>query len=435
MSSQNVSLSASRLFSFIFLSLWASALVAALTVAVPSWADGDSLAKPVQNGESTSRYSAEDEAHFRRRYEQYAVRGAAGSLPSYYDSLAPVGGADEAPPLPRRSASGIPAAALEAARDYAARTGSGAFIIYRDGAVELEYYGEGASRETLFNSKSLAKPLATVAAARAVASGHIESLQQPVSDFLTEWQGRPQEAITLFHVLSNTGGLLGQQAGMPRDHVLNRAYLHPRHIEVILNDYPMTHAPGERYDYSNANMDLVAPIIERATGSRYAAWLEREVLRPLGARGGTIWLNREGGIAHSACCIQLPADTWLRLAILVMRGGVWEGERLIPEGFFRAMVTPTPLNPYFAMQIYVGAEYAQWRGAGNADTDFSKMFHSEPYDDADEMILFDGNGNQVAFMVPSRDLVILRLGHFPPGDMTWDNAYLPNLIARALDDG
>ena len=116
-----------------------------------------------------------------------------------------------------------------------------------------------------------------------------------------------------------------------------------------------------------------------------------------------------------------------------MQGGVWEGERLIPENVYRAMITPTPLNPYFAMQVYVGASYAEWRGAGNPDKDFTKMYHSEPYVDADEMILFDGNGNQVAFMVPSRKLVILRLGHFPPGDMTWDNAYLPNLLARALD--
>lgn len=378
-------------------------------------------------------YSAEDEAHFQRRYERYAVRGAAGKLPAYYDTLAPVAGTKAHDPLPRRQSSAIPRAALRAALDYAVRADSGAFLIYRDGAVELEHYGEGADAETLFNSKSLAKPLAAVAAARAVDRGYLAGLEQPVSDFLTEWQGRPQQAITLFHVLSNTGGLLGQAYGVPRDHILNRAYLHPRHVEVILNDYPMTHRPGERYDYSNANMDLVAPLIERATGSRYAQWLQREVLEPLGARGGSIWLNREGGVAHSACCVQLPADSWLRLAILVMRGGSWEGERLIPGDFYRAMVTPTPLNPYFAMQVYVGAEYAEWRGAGNPDADFTKMYHSEPYVDADEMLLFDGNGNQVAYMVPSRDLVMLRLGHFPPDGMTWDNAYLPNLIARALD--
>lgn len=383
----------------------------------------------------TNRYSEEDEAHFLRRYEQYAVRGAAEKLPAYYDSLAPVNGVASPTPLQRRQDSRIPATAMESALEYAKKANSGAFIIYHDGAIELEYYGDGSSRNTLFNSKSLAKPLAAIAAARAVQNGDIESLQQPAADFLTEWQGKPQQEITLFHILTNTGGLLGQERGIERDHVLNRAYLHPRHIEVILNDYPMTHRPGERYDYSNANMDLVAPIVERATGYRYSEWLQEQVLQPLGAAGGSIWLNREGGVAHSACCVQLPADTWLRLAVLVMREGIWEGERLIPEDFYRAMITPTPLNPYFGMQVYVGAQYAQWRGAGNPDANFTKMYHSEPYVDASEMILFDGNGSQVAYMVPSRDLVILRLGHFPPDGMTWDNAYLPNLIARAIDAG
>ena len=379
------------------------------------------------------RYSAADEARFARRYEIYAVRGAAGKLPGYYDSLAPVGGSTQHVPLPLRHEPGIAAEVLAEALDYATRANSGAFIIYRDGAVELEHYGGGSSAESLFNSKSLAKPLAAIAVARAIDSGAIRSLDQPASDFLHEWRGRPQESITLRHILTNTGGLLGQKYGAGPEHILTRAYLHPRHIDIILHEYPMTHRPGERYDYSNANMDLIAPIIERATGSGYASWLEQEVLRPLGARGGTIWLNREGGIAHSACCVQLPADTWLRLAILVMQGGVWDGQRLIPRDMHTAMITPTPLNPFFAMQIYVGAQYAEWRGAGNPDQNFTRMYHSEPYVDASEILLFDGNGNQVAFMVPSRRLVILRLGHFPPDDMTWDNAYLPNLIARSLD--
>lgn len=391
---------------------------------------------PAQTDDTrTTRFSADDEAHFLRRYEQYAVRGAADKLPAYYDSLTTVAGASSSFALPRRDSPTIPRAALDAALDYAISAQSGAFIVYRNGAVELEYYGEGATAGTLFNSKSLAKPLAAIAAARAIQQGHINSLQEPVANFITEWKGRPQQDIRLFHVLTNTGGLLGQQAGVERDHILTRAYLHPRNVEIIIHDYPMTHAPGERYDYSNANMDLIAPIIGRATDRSYEQWLSEQVLKPLGASGGTIWLNREGGTAHSACCIQLPADTWLRLAILVMRGGMWEGERLIPEDLYQAMITPTPLNPYFAMQIYVGATYAQWRGAGNPDTNFTRMFHSEPYVDAGEMLLFDGNGNQVAYMVPSRDLVILRLGHFPPREMTWDNAYLPNLIARAMDDG
>lgn len=417
-----------------FFTLFSFALFAVATAGSSAFAAaaGEASGDAAPAGEQ-SRYSEEDEAHFLRRYEKYVVRGAAGKLPSYYDSLAPVGGADSSAPLPRRASPSIPSKALDAALEYAEKANSGAFIIYRDGAIELEYYGDGATAETLFNSKSLAKPLAAIAAARAIQTGDIESLQQPVADFLTEWRGRPQQAINLFHVLTNTGGLMGQEYGIERDHVLNRAYLHPRHIEVILNDYPMPYAPGERYDYSNANMDLVAPIIERSTGSRYATWLEEQVLRPLDARGGTIWLNREGGVAHSACCIQLPADTWLRLAILVMHGGVWEGERLIPEDVYTAMVAPTPLNPYFAMQIYLGAKYAKWRGAGNPDTNFTKMYHSEPYVDASEILLFDGNGNQVAYMVPSWDLVILRLGHFPPDDMVWDNAYLPNLIAEAMD--
>ena len=73
----------------------------------------------------------------------------------------------------------------------------------------------------------------------------------------------------------------------------------------------------------------------------------------------------------------------------------------------------------------------EMRGVGNPENDFSAAYHSEPYVD-DDLILFDGNSNQVIYIIPSRNMVILRLGETPPKDQTWDNAYLPNLISSAF---
>ena len=61
-------------------------------------------------------------------------------------------------------------------------------------------------------------------------------------------------------------GLLKQSFSKDPKDILNRTYLHPYHAEIIINEYPLTHEPGTRYDYSNANAELIAPLIERATG-------------------------------------------------------------------------------------------------------------------------------------------------------------------------
>jgi CubicO group peptidase (beta-lactamase class C family) len=131
--------------------------------------------------------------------------------------------------------------------------------------------------------------------------------------------------------------------------------------------------------------------------------------------------------------MMLPATTYARLAILTLRGGLWDGELLLPEGFVAEMKTPTPQNPYYGMGVYVAGQYAPRRGWANADIPLPKILHSEPYL-ADDLYLFDGNMNQVVYVVPSQDLVILRTGASPPRtpEREWDNSYLPNIIMRGI---
>jgi hypothetical protein len=60
------------------------------------------------------------------------------------------------------------------------------------------------------------------------------------------------------------------------------------------------------------------------------------------------------------------------------------------------------------------------------------VLHSEPYL-AKDLFLFDGNTNQVLYMIPSQNLAILRMGDAPPKSPEWDNSFLPNLILRAIN--
>ena len=71
-------------------------------------------------------------------------------------------------------------------------------------------------------------------------------------------------------------------------------------------------------------------------------------------------------------------------------------------------------------------------GAANPDFNFGKTLHSEPYLDQD-LYLFDGNGNQVVYVVPRHRLIALRVGARPPSEQPWDNSMLPNTLLRALE--
>lgn len=391
------------------------------------------LAAAVMSGCTTTALDerAAEEAVYLERYEAQAQAAQQGGGLPAYDTLEPVTGPAKVEPIPTASPD-VSNSAMAAARAFAADRNTSAFLIWHKGAlIEETYFGE-YDRDALINSKSLAKPITAIVIGRALANGHIQSLDQPVADFITEWRDDPGKSkILIRHLLDMRTGLLPQGDPTGPEDVLQRAYLHPRHDKVIIEEYPLINPPGSRYDYANANSELIAPLIERATGMRYADYLTKMVLTPLGAAGGTVFVNRPGGTAHSGCCIQLPAQTYLKLGILLLQDGVWDGQRLLPEGYVSAMRTPTKENPHAGLGVWVAEPYVERRGALNPEIDMGRTLHSEPYA-ASDLFLFDGNSHQVVYIVPSKDLVILRTGNYPPKDLPWDNSMLPNTIIGGI---
>lgn len=335
-------------------------------------------------------------------------------------------------PLPRAPKSTIAADALKAARDYAARNNSSAYIVVRNGRIEDEAYFGKFDATTPIVSKSLAKPITALAIGRALALGKIKSLDQSVADFIPAWRGKPQAAMTIRHLLDMRSGLLPQNFEARADNHWNRAYLDADHIGYIVGHYPLTDAPGSIYEYSNATSELVAPVIEAATGRRYAEFIGTEILKPIGAPGGEVWINRPGGVAHSGCCTMLPAQSWVRMAMLVMNDGKWNGRQLLPKGYVRQMMTGTAQNPYYGMGLWLAGPYVERRGFANPSRPIPKTLHAQPYL-AKDAVMFDGNSNQIVYIVPSAKLVVLRTGDTPPKTPEWDNSFLANTLLRGMN--
>jgi CubicO group peptidase (beta-lactamase class C family) len=385
---------------------------------------------PLQAGAAPDESAgSSDEALYAARLARITGQGV-----DAYDSMEPVPGAAHVSPLPVANRPTLPAGVLSEARAYALANNSKALLIWRDGKLEESVYAPGSGAATLLNSRSMAKPLSAVAVGRAIERGLIKSLDQSAADFIVEWRGTPKAAITIRELLSMTAGLAEQGQVKDPASIMTRAYLSPRHLEVMINEYPLTAEPGTRYQYSNVSGDLIAVVIERATRRRYAAFVSEAVLKPLGAAGGEVWVDRPGGLAHSGCCILLPAETWMRLGLLIMGDGVWEHRRLLPKGYVEAMKTPTASNPRYGLGLWLQGEYVPRRGFGRPDQMLGAVLHSEPYV-ARDLFLFDGNANQVLYMIPSRKIAILRMGDAPPKSPEWDNAFLPNLVLRALAGG
>lgn len=370
-----------------------------------------------------------DQEVYKARFETFLKDP--GNFP--YAPMEPLAGAVNYRPIRETSSQQrkIAESALESARAYAEATRSSAFLVWHKGRIEAQWYGQGVTARTPLVSKSLAKPLTAIAVGRAIMLGEIKSLDQPLAEILTELAGKPKGQILVRHLLDMRSGMLDQGFSPDPDHPLNRCYIGLDHGSCILNDYPMISEPGARYSYANAPSDMVALVIERATGKRYSDFLSSEVLGKIGAMGGEVWVNRPGGLAHSGCCTLLPAETWLRMAVLLAEDGRWNGTRLLPKGYVAEMRKGTPQNPSFGLGVWIGEPYKQRRGFGAPGAPGPQVLHSEPYLDP-EMFLFDGNANQTIHISPRHQLIVLRMGPTPPPTPEWDNSFLPNTLIRGI---
>jgi CubicO group peptidase (beta-lactamase class C family) len=352
-----------------------------------------------------------------------------------YDPLENIVGSDKPIALDvnyNKNESSISFKALKDVENYARINNSLALFVWRNNKLELKSFFNGTNEDTLIVGKSLAKPITVMAIGIAIKKGFIKSLDQSVSDFITEWKNTKKESILVRHLLDMRSGFLRQGYTKDPKDILNLSYLHPFHDEIIINDYPLTHKPGTRYDYSNATSEMIAPLIEKATGKKYEQWLSEELFTPLNAKGGKIWLNRNNGTAHSGCCILLPAETFFKIGLLSLFDGKWYDNKILPTGFIKKTKETTPQNIWSGMGLYVGEPYKEFKGYANPEfKNLMRTYHSKPYLSKD-LYLFDGNSNQVIYIIPSENLIIMRLGNPPPKNNSWDNAYIPNTIIKGI---
>jgi Beta-lactamase len=136
--------------------------------------------------------AADEEAVYMQRYRAQERAAQTGGGLSDYDPLENVAGARAIMPLPS-AAPDVALASLTQARDFAAARDSSAFLVWHKGALIEETYFTGFRRDAPINAKSLAKPLTAILIGRAIAQGHIKSLDQPVADFITEWKNDPRK--------------------------------------------------------------------------------------------------------------------------------------------------------------------------------------------------------------------------------------------------
>jgi CubicO group peptidase (beta-lactamase class C family) len=322
------------------------------------------------------------------------------SLPDASTLPWPMGDVLADAPLPQ----GIDTAQLRQATDAAFANPAGltaAFIVVHDGRIIAERYGHGAHRDMQLESWSMGKSITGTLIGRLVQLERLR-LEEPAP--VPEWRrmpGDPRARIRVIDLLRMSSGLRfsrGSEEDLPGYHDHDLIYTGALDAFEFVTTRPLQFEPNTRGRYRNTDpltLGLIIRDVVRRHGEEYLTWPQRELFDRIGIRRQVLETDPYGNFLMSGYDYG-TARNWARLGMLYLNDGVWNGERLLPEGWTQLVSSPAPA---WSDSAYGGMV---WVNAGGA------WPHMPP-----DAFAFRGAGGQDTYVIPSRDLVVVRMGHFP----------------------
>lgn len=286
------------------------------------------------------------------------------------------------------------AAAFDEDDDPDTEVGTRAVVVVHDGTVIAEQYASGFGAETPLLGWSMGKSIANAIAGTLVRDGR---LALDDDGLWPGWDGAddPRNDITLDHLLTMTDALAFEEVYDP-DTDATRMLFRPGDTAEYAAEQDLVGTPGEVWSYSSGTTNLLCDVLARADGDDPSTLAARRVFEPLSMTSAVMGTDTSGDPVCSSYGYATARD-WARFGQLYLQDGVWAGERLLPEGWVTYSSTPVDLeteNPY-------GAQW--WL---NTDADGDVRMPSIPED----AFWASGNEGQQVVVLPSDDLVVVRLG-------------------------
>lgn len=280
-----------------------------------------------------------------------------------------------------------------------------AVVVVQHGRIVAERYAGSVPRwdapdvpvdpETTLLSWSMAKSMLHAVVGMLIGEGRL-ALDGPAPVAAWEADGDTRHAITLGHLLQMRDGLDFEEnyEDANTSDVIEMLFGSGRHdVAAFAASRPLIAAPGERFNYSSGTSNVVSGVVARVLGpgAPYEHFLRERLFGPIGATSAQATFD-EAGTWIASSYVHATARDFARFGLLYLRDGVWDGRRLLPEGWVDHGRTPRSVDPTD------GALYgAHW---WVVDDDYGSFYAA-------------GYEGQSILVCPALDLVVVRLGRTP----------------------
>ena len=292
-----------------------------------------------------------------------------------------------------------------------------AVVVVQDGRLVAERYAPGFDARTRLLGWSMSKSVTNALIGALVADGRLK-LDAPAP--VAQWRdpADPRHAITLRQLLQMTNGLAFTDQVVPGDEstmLFGRA-----DMAGYAAERPVVHPPGAVWNYSTGSTLILARLATDTLGGEAAVqrYLRSRVFDPAGMRSA-VMEDDESGVPVGGSYVYATARDWARYGLLWLDDGVAPGgRRVVPRSWTAFSRTPNGTAP----SGRYGAQF--WLNAGDPAAPASRMMPHLPRD----AFFMLGHNQQVVAVVPSRRVVIVRMGWTPDGKPFDTDRYFSRIL-------
>lgn len=307
-----------------------------------------------------------------------------------------------------------------------------AVLIVQRGKILAEAYAEGFDRHSRFASYSMGKALTNALIGRLVNDGRLSlNAQAVVSEWRAGDDGRAE--IRIRDLLHMTAGLDGEFAGRrAMGSPAMSALFGSVDAETWATGLSQRTAPGESWWYSNANTFVLLRVLKETVSEEPAAlrtFIDSQLFAPLKMRDSLIEFNAFGTPVTTSFNY-VSARDWARFGQLYLDDGLAGARRLLPEGWIEFTTRPAAasLDRTFGAHFHVNAGLKHRCAICPPPRPGLPPIQALPGD----AFFALGDSGQSLTIVPSLDLIIVRLGQIRPADSSWDFELFLGEIMRTL---
>jgi CubicO group peptidase (beta-lactamase class C family) len=332
-------------------------------------------------------------------------------------------------PVATPSRMGLRTKAVRRGAAEARRLDSTCFAVLRKGRLVGDWSWR-LPREEPREVFSITKSVTSTLVGIAVRDGDLR-LDDPVSTYVPQWRGTASESVTVRHLLANDSGRFWSLQSDYADLLTARS--RTRYAVSL----PQQHAPGSAWAYNNAAIQVLEPVLEKATGMPVAKFARERLFEPLGMTRSSFVTDRAGDAAVfyglRTTCLDIA-----RLGRLHLDGGKVGGRRILDRAYVRRAVgrSSTVHNAAYGYLWWLNRP-GSLRGATDPVDAQGQPLHpvtgqlapSAPVD----VFAALGFGGQVLLVDPTTRTMVVRLGlPAQPGEEAYGFTHAARVLTRAL---